>query len=762
MLSRLELLLPSLCVKASKDELNIIKGFDFVKDVYVNEELREADVVRSNMAIFKDRSLMSDSIKMIGSNELIDNDDVLQEKYNGAGSVLAIIDSNMDSSHEAFYLSASTQARLSKLDIHEFLRSGSLKVKDHGDKDALVKSLYRSDKIPFGWNYMVGTDNLNPENELEAHGQHVSGTVAGNKVQIGSKTWRGVAPEAQLLMMNVMRQGSTSSNVYMHAMQDAIVMGADAVNMSLGSTKGLPNSVPKYITDAINNGYAADTNFVIAAGNEGDYQGKLNIENPDFGTMASPGIATNAITVASLENKIMFAQVMDYEGAKLPFRKAGDIFFEKGDYEFIDCGLGNTEDFEGKDVEGKVALIKRGGLTFTNKIKNAEAAKAKGVIIYNNVEGELGLAIEGTKIPSVAVSLKVGQKLLEGKSNTVHIDMTPREMDNPEYGELSAFTNWGLAAGGYMKPDITAPGGHIYSTQTMGNTFGDMSGTSMATPHVTGGVGVIRSRLKELIFAGEEHKAALTKTILMNSAVPHMDPVTGFTTSPRRQGAGVMNLTKASKLDFTVVDKETKIASKYVGDVNDEITLNLTITNYSAEPKTLTPFVQATIEAREGKTLSLRPDKLFDKNFDYTIEVPAKTTKDVTITFPIENAEKFADFVNGAFVEGFLHLSDQNGMEVSFPFVSFKGEFGKIPSIEKPLYDFTFVDGDEPMYWSYTFKKNDWFKYSTHFETIQGSYLGEDGKKYNNLVIAGLKNFDDIDAYKAEPNGEEPNLSLNL
>ena len=755
-LSRLELLLPSLCVKASKDELNIIKGFDFVKDVYVNEELREADVVRSNMAIFKDKSLMSDSIKMIGSNELIDNDDVLQEKYNGAGSVLAIIDSNMDPSHEAFYLSASTQARLSKLDIHEFLRNGSLKVKDHGEKDALVKSLYRSDKIPFGWNYMVGTDNLNPENELEAHGQHVSGTVAGNKVQIGSKTWRGVAPEAQLLMMNVMKKGSTSSNVYMHAMQDAIVMGADAVNMSLGSTKGLPNSVPKYITDAINNGYAADTNIVIAAGNEGDYQGKLNIENPDFGTMASPGIATNAITVASLENKIMFAQVMDYEGVKLPFRKAGDINFEKGDYEFIDCGLGNTEDFEGKDVAGKVALIKRGGLTFTQKIKNAEAVRAKGVIIYNNVEGELGLAIEGTKIPAVAVTLKVGEKLLNGKSKTVHIDMTPREMDNPEYGELSSFTNWGLAAGGYMKPDITAPGGHIYSTQTSGNTFGDMSGTSMATPHVTGGVGVIRTRLNELLFAGEKHKAALTKTILMNSAVPHMDPVTGFTTSPRRQGAGVMNLTKASKLDFTVVDKDTKIASKYVGDVNDEITLNLTITNYSAEPKTLTPFVQATIEAREGKTLSLRPDKLFDKNFDYKIEVPAQGTKDVTITFPIENTEKFADFVNGAFVEGFLHLSDQNGMEVSFPFVSFKGEFGKIPSIEKPLYDFTFENGDEPMYWSYAFKQNDWFKYSTHFETIQGSYLGEDGKKYNNIVIAGLKNFDDIDAYKAEPNGEEP------
>ena len=543
-ISRLELLLPSLCVKAGPKDLEIIRKFDFVKDVYANEIIREADVIRSDMAVFQDKTVLTDSIKMVNSNELIGNDDVLQEKYNGAGTVLAIIDSNMDPSHDAFYLSDQTQPKLSKLKVHEFLKNGSLKVKDHGTKEALVKSLYYSPKIPFGWNYMIGAGDLNPENEIEAHGQHVSGTVGGNKVRIGNKTWRGVAPEAQLLMMNVMRQGSTSSNVYMHAMQDAIVMGADAVNMSLGSTKALPGNVPSYIINAINNGYAADTNFVIAAGNEGEYQGNLNIENPDFGTMAAPGIATNAITVASLENKTMYAQVLDYEGMQLPFRKAGEIFFKKGDYEFIDCGLGNVDpkeninDFEGKDVEGKVALIKRGGLTFTDKINNAEAAGAIGVIIYNNVEGELGLAIEGTKIPAIAVGLKVGEKLLNGGSNTVHIDMNSREMPNPEYGELSAFTNWGLAAGGYMKPDITAPGGHIYSTQTKGNTFGDMSGTSMATPHVTGGVGVLRSRLNETLFAGVEHKAALTKTILMNSAVPHMDPVTNTTTSPRRQGAG--------------------------------------------------------------------------------------------------------------------------------------------------------------------------------------------------------------------------------
>ena len=753
-ISRAELLVPSLCVRLSKSDLDAIKALDYVKEVFNNEIIYESDVVRSDMRVFKDQSVMTDSIKMVNSNELIGNDEVLQSKYNGSGSVLAIIDSNMDPSHDAFYLTHGGLARLRKPDINNFLNGGKLSLKDNTADKKLYEDVYRSEKIPFGWNYNTNSKDLNPEKEKEAHGQHVSGTVAGNAVQIDGKTWRGVAPEAQLLMMNVMRQGSTSSNIYIRAMQDAIVMGADAVNMSLGSTKGLPGQADGLVGKAINNGYVLDTNFVIAAGNEGEYQGELNIDNPDFGTIAAPGIATNAITVASLENKTMYAQVMDYEGEKLPFRKSGDINFEKGDYEFIDCGLGNPEDFEGKEVTGKVALIKRGGITFTNKIKNAEAANAKGVIIYNNVEGELGLAIEGTKIPAVAVSLKVGEKLLEGKSKTVHIDMTPREMDNPGFGELSSFTNWGLSAGGYMKPDITAPGGHIYSTQTMGNTFGDMSGTSMATPHVTGAIGVIRARLNEMLFAGETHKAALTKTILMNSAVPHVDPKTGQTTSPRRQGAGVMNLTKASKLDFTVVDRDTKIASKFVGNVDDKITLNLTIHNYSNSLKILTPSVQATIEARDGKKLLLRPDELFSRTYeDKKVTVPAHSVVEYDITFPIEHLEKVEAFTNGAFVEGFLHLRDESGMEISFPFVSFKGSYESIPSIEKPLYEFDF-ETEKPMYWNLKTRNHDWFKYSTHIETNYGTYKDDKGKTFNNVVIAGLKNFDDINEKKKT--AEEP------
>lgn len=761
-ISRAQLLVPSLCVRLNKSDLDAIKALDYVKDIFTNDIIREPDVVRSDMRVFKDQSVMTDSIKMVNSNELIGNDDVLQKKYNGAGSVLAIIDSNMDPSHDAFRLSPGTVPKLGKPDINSFLTGGKLSLKDNTTDKKLYEDVYRSEKVPFGWNYNTNSKDLNPEKELAAHGQHVSGTVAGNAVQIDGKTWRGVAPEAQLLMMNVMKQGSTSSNIYIRAMQDAIVMGADAVNMSLGSTKGLPGQADGLVGKAINNGYAADTNFVIAAGNEGQYQGELNIDNPDFGTMAAPGIATNAITVASLENKSMYVPLITYNGNKYIFQTGGEIRFKKGDYYLVDCGNGvikaedNIDDFKGKDLEGKVALIKRGGNTFSEKVLNAEKAGAIGAIIYNNVEGDLYMSVSGNKIPAISVTLDTAETLLKDLSKPVNIDMTPQEADNPQFGELSAFTNWGLSAGGYMKPDITAPGGHIYSTQTMGNTFGDMSGTSMATPHVTGAVGVIRTRLNEMIFADVKHKAALTKTILMNSAVPHVDPVTHTTTSPRRQGAGVMNLTKASMLDFTAVDRDTKIASKFVGNVDNEITLNLTIHNYSSEPKTLTPSVQVTIEARDGKKLLLRPDELFSKTYeDKKVTVPAQRSVEYDITFPIEHLEKVEAFTNGAFVEGFLHLRDENGMEISFPFVSFKGSYDNIPSIEKPVYEFDF-ETEKPMYWNLKTRNHDWFKYSTHIETNYGTYTDEKGKTFNNVVIAGIKNFDEIDAKKNTADEPKP------
>ena len=73
-------------------------------------------------------------------------------------------------------------------------------------------------------------------------------------------------------------------------------------------------------------------------------------------------------------------------------------------------GVGRPEDFP-RATEGKVALIQRGELLFTEKINNAHAAGAVGVIIYNNRPGIVGGTAQGSLLPTVSVSRQQGQAI---------------------------------------------------------------------------------------------------------------------------------------------------------------------------------------------------------------------------------------------------------------------------------------------------------------------------------------------------------------
>ena len=52
--------------------------------------------------------------------------------------------------------------------------------------------------------------------------------------------------------------------------------------------------------------------------------------------------------------------------------------------ELVDVGLGSDEDFEGVDVEGKIALMSRGEISFEEKETNAAESGAIGAVVYNN------------------------------------------------------------------------------------------------------------------------------------------------------------------------------------------------------------------------------------------------------------------------------------------------------------------------------------------------------------------------------------------
>jgi Zn-dependent M28 family amino/carboxypeptidase len=76
--------------------------------------------------------------------------------------------------------------------------------------------------------------------------------------------------------------------------------------------------------------------------------------------------------------------------------------------------VGRADDFAQVDVQGVIAIVRRGDIPFLDKAKNATAAGAVGLVIVNNdadnFSGTLGGA---TNIPVLALSGEQGNPLLE-------------------------------------------------------------------------------------------------------------------------------------------------------------------------------------------------------------------------------------------------------------------------------------------------------------------------------------------------------------
>ena len=557
---------------------------------------------------------MATSSNMIGSNFAWANG------YTGAGSKVAIIDTGADTDHPSLSGAAYSYAvkglgitpvtsadyadKLEKLNA--FKKNGDLKASD----------LYVSAKIPFGFNYIDADLDVTHDNDKEGdHGSHVTGIAAGNRYieqadgsfapALDTALTQGVAPDAQVYTMKVFGKGGGAyDSDYMAAIEDAMILGCDSANLSLGSgNPGMSRqSDAKYqaiLEAVVNSGMVV----AMSAGNSGHWFENTPYAYPyaesvSWATNGSPGSYTNSLGVASVDNDGATGNFVEVAGNKEIYSETSGytnlpMTTIAGEHEFVYVDAGGTEeDFAAVAdlLKGKIGLCNRGTISFYEKGENAVAAGAIATIIVNNQAGTINMDLSDyTKTePCVSVTQAYGETIkanaekhttdsgLVYYTGKMTVGAKPgSSVYNSSYYTMSDFSSWGIPGSLELKPEITAPGGNIYSLQN-GGGYQNMSGTSMASPQVAGMAAVVAQyvRANKLTEKTGLTARALAQSLLMSTAVPmYQDYGEGeYGYYPvMQQGAGLANVGAATSAGTYIMMDKNANAGAADGKVKVEL-----------------------------------------------------------------------------------------------------------------------------------------------------------------------------------------------
>ncbi|TWT03568.1 S8 family serine peptidase [Planomicrobium sp. CPCC 101079] len=656
----------------------VFNGFSAELEAKQVEKIAEQEGIK---AIFKatEYERPAANPEMIHSKELVQAQQVWNDYgLRGEGTVVGIIDTGIDPSHKDMVLSDNTTAELTKAEVEALV----------ADR-ALLNGKFFTEKVPFGYNYMDGNNEIRDIGAgATMHGMHVAGTVGanGNEETGGVK---GVAPETQLLALKVFSNDplnpSTYGDIYVKAIDDAIKLGADVINMSIGATAGFVDSSDpeqQAVERATDNGILVS----VSAGNSNllgsGFAPPLAI-NQDYGLTGSPSVSYDSFGVASFENSRITAKsfaknINGADAGRSIYFLANDVDpveLPQDTYPVLDAGLGKPEEFEGKDFVNKFALIARGEITFAQKALNAQAAGAVGVIIYNNVPGIINMAGDpAIRIPFLSIlqsdGLEMKEALAAGSEVAVAFDGEYLDVASPTAGKMSDFTSWGPTPNLDFKPEVTAPGGNIFSTFN-DDQYGLMSGTSMAAPHVSGGAALLFQRLQDELKIDGVDRVQFAKNLLMNTANP-IEFAQGQFVSPRRQGAGLMQLHDALSAKAMVTDKataEAKVALKEI--TGDKLAFTLTAKNFSADAATYNVALNVQVDKTMnggGTRFVTDPNTLGSDNITgavsitapQAVTIPANGEMEIPVSIDLSavSPQLRTVFTNGFFVDGFVTLTD--------------------------------------------------------------------------------------------------------
>ena len=355
-------------------------------------------------------------------------------------------------------------------------------------------------KILGGYDFI---ENDSTPQDTNGHGTQVAGIIAAD----GEIT--GIAPKSKILAYRVSEDGeAVSSELIIKAIKQAIIDGADIINISLG-VDVIHDDNDHAVNEVVDSGIIV----VVAAGNSG----------PDEKTIGSPGANPNAITVGATYNDTGSSIVSTLQVDKKQFQVlpmlGTEVIPEKIMAEIQFGEFGREQDLKKIDAKNKIILVERGGETedeivyFSEKERVASINNALAIIVYNNEPGIFyGELIHEfipenyvPTIPALSITLEDGlvlKQMLENKSiGTIDV------FNHPDF--VAMFSSRGPVSPFYDKPDLVAPGVFVETT-SLSDKYSITSGTSYAAPHVSGAIALLLSKNPDLTH--QEIKSKLITT----------------------------------------------------------------------------------------------------------------------------------------------------------------------------------------------------------------------------------------------------------
>ncbi len=718
----------------------------------------------------------------------------------GTGMTIAILDRAFDLSHESFALTT-TNVNITK-EKSDTLLSDTFA----GSAENTPETLYVSAKIPFAYDY-GDLDTDVSHKTLSMSGTNLLSIAAGGVTITteGTTNAIGIAPEAQVLAMKIHSDeiGNVTSKAMEAAINDAVLLGADVILIGVTSMEGFDTiEATERVNLAIENAEKQGVIVVCAAGSvmpygtesvlEKEYEMNLiDAETPDVGTISWPGCLKATLAVTSADSNVLTADCFTLtDGTVIPYGDSNqrfstatgglafNKFFDGKTLEYVAVkGLGTPEDFAGAgDIIGKLALVERGEITFAEKAKNAAAAGAIGLIVYDNQSNAVStlsvlMDLTDSPIPAVIISDRDGSILKEeavkriiinsGEVYTTTTRKTPTVSENMPYGSTPEL---------FLKPDIAAIGTNV-ECATSNNGYTRISSPRAAAAKVAGICAVIKAHFKEKmpeITANELLK--LTRAVLISSSKQMLYP-TGSLYSPRIQGGGVATLEAA--LNASVILTSNGSHKIEIGEVNSPImTLRVTAHNLSDTPKICTldaivgsdSYSKMTFEELGGESENITPlyerlgyekdtVKYFTEKFTelkntnitladglYQLNSSAEDYEPYTFTLAPHSSDTFSItvyldeatyktykeiFKNGFFVEGYVRLLAEEEM-ATIPYLGFVGDYSNAPHADADVYS-----GKQYIYDATYLYRNVSAKGGELAEKILGARECEDTVTYN-------------------------------